>query len=200
MFKFETLTKTEATVEKLIADREAEIARLHDLVEQDAAAVDAAAADMEAAVNADNIEAYRTAKAAKTNAADVQDMHRRKLQKLETEPYITEAEYKAMLQAVRAEFDTAEAAAWERLVELAGQMKAISDELEAAQRRANPMLAALQDNVCKGIGRTRNQRGEIMPMAHETAKVEKWEAINYGRRPAENALYKQHKNPAPLRA
>ena len=177
-------------VAKMLTDRDAEIEALKKQLPEDAAAITAAEEAMQTATDAGDLKKYSQAKAARHDAADAEEMHKNRLNKLEGQPLLTKTEYEKLVADLHGEINDLENLTKGKLYALAAEMKAESEEFEKAVDSANKVLFTLQHDVYRDADRKRNRDGEIIQLVHENKTLDKSGTINWGREAAENSLYR----------
>lgn len=178
-------------VNKMLANRDEEIATLEKQIPEDAAAITVAEAAMQTASDTGDVNAYQKAKAARRDAADIKEMHETRKAKLEEKPLIPRAEYEKIISDIYAEVDRLEDVTKEKLFKLASEMKDAAEEFEEVVFSANKILVILQRDVYKDADRKRDRTGEIIRLQHENRTLNKSLIIDWGKEASLNTLYKR---------
>ena len=176
-----TVPAAENMVKNILANKAEEEKRLAEAVETEKAAIAKAAEEMEAATAAGDVKAYQKAKAVLRDSEDAKEMHEKRQKALKQKPLISEAEYEKTVAEIFTEIATADNHTRERLAMLSDQMEIAVQELQEAFTRANVVLHQLQHDVYMDADRSRNAKGEMLRLAHEDKKVDKWETVNWGK-------------------
>ncbi len=132
------------TLLKNAADRRASYMARVDSADEKIAAAEA---DMKAATEANDFDAYAAAKARRQSAADAREMASEGLQKVEAEPIISESEYKSLNDAIYAEAEELQKETQARLVKLSEEMLRVGQEYKATAHDATSVLQLLQRRV-----------------------------------------------------
>lgn len=135
--------------------------------EIEAAKVDANQAQQKVASarNGNDPEAYAKAVADQRTANDIVGYYSGKLEKLETEPLVTEEEYKAYTKRIKSKMDNINIQARTRASELLHELEDIQNELSPAYIKTNNLLRNLQNNLFK------NSAEKQMELAKKTGNL-----------------------------
>lgn len=104
---------------------------------------------MAEAKKGDNPKEYAQAVAEQRTANDIVGFYEGKLNKLKSEPLITEDEYREYTRRIKSEMDKINKQASNRASELIEELEAIQSELNPAHTKTNELLNNLQNSIYK---------------------------------------------------
>ncbi len=177
-------------VDSILNDREKDLAVLADQISEQDAAISASAAEMDKATAAGDLEAFKKAKADRSNAMDAKEMFEARKNALENKPLISAADYEKTVSEVFAAVAAAESDTKKELTALSDQMASAAAGLEEIANSANNVLTRLQHDVYHDADRTRSPKtGEILQIFHEQKRVNPYNTILWGRLGIESTQY-----------
>lgn len=139
---------------KLIQDaRASEVREIVELISKAAADIEAAAQDMERAMHATDVNAYKEARSEKDEAGIRKEMYEARLAELKNRELITESEYKAMVSSIKKEVAEIEAEDSAKLVEFANWCAIRKMERTAINNEADACLSVLQHDIYRDADR-----------------------------------------------
>lgn len=150
-----------------------------------------------AATDAGNLKDYRKAKEEKQTAIDAREMYSARLKKFSEEPLMKEEDYQKACAEVSRIIAEESKAADEKLLKLAGEMKAIADELQTKVDAANSLLKKYQHEIYRDADRSKGANGAILMLSGEEKTVYNdkemsiAEVIAFGRKAAGSHHYEQ---------
>ena len=151
--KVETLEKR---IETILKNREKELAALNDAVTDDRQRMESASKSLEAATAANDIEAYRRAKAEKELASDLAALHEARTEMLQAKNLITEEEYISGRDAVLDEVNTLVTANNGKAAALLAELERIAEDDRRIIDRANKALLKWQRDIFRDPELMRN--------------------------------------------
>lgn len=176
--KLEAITKD---LEKILADRDKEIKELEPEITKAENILSEIEPKLTAAATAHDLAEFQKLKNQKRDAADALEMLQTRYTQIVNESYITPARREAIEKELNDNFNAAEAAALDRLVKLADEMKQEGDALEDLLLRTNEALQTLKNDVCHdphGPG----------------AAISKWNTIGFANMASKHELYRLNKS------
>lgn len=176
-----TVKEIETTAKELLAKKSAELKILAEEIDKEAAAIERAKEDMEAATIAGDVKAYQQAKAARRDAEDAKEMHEARINALNNNPLMSQAEYEKAVASIYAEVAAIDDQTKQKLVKLSDQMEDAAESLKQSIDYANKVLQMLQGDIYKDADRSRDKNGRLMKLAHEDKAVSKWETVSWGK-------------------
>ena len=190
--------KVEEMVQKILADRIAELEVLKTKLEADEEAINAATDAMNAATVSGDVKAYQAAKAVRRDAEDSREMHETRRGALNESPLISKAAYEEAVQAIFGDVEKQNQAARTKLYELSNEMNAAAQEMRETQSYANRVLSQLQNEVYRGADRSINDRtGEHNNFRNEDKRVDLQSTIIWGECAAKHYQYRLHSQDHP---
>lgn len=149
------IKKRLTTPQKDVIDLDTQISKL-------GATISERNAEMEKAVVAGNDAAYIKLKREKADLTDRMEICKRRLDNLQNEPLISEAEYKEMISDITTAGKEIEEETRTELSALAESMESKGNELARVENRVNDLLHTVQDVLFKGNDRRRDSNGQII--------------------------------------
>ena len=195
MEKLTTVFEIENMINRILSERQTELAQLDEQISSENAAIAAANAAMDKATAAGDLQAYKMAKADRASAADGKEMHEARKAALNDKPLISEAEYKKACAEICAEIAAIDDKTKQELTALSDKMNAAAMALREAINRANDVLARLQHDLFRDADRSRNKEtGAILPINHEVAHVnpEFYSTVEWGKAGAATGAYQRY--------
>lgn len=154
-------------LERIKADNLAEIAKTEETIKTARQMLDEAnAAAADAYARAD-IKSYHKAGDDRRTAEDTIEMYRTKLDQLETEPLISEAEYKDGIDAVMTELDAILASAKTAMLPIFEQAQKIKSDMSEAISFGDSILHDWQHDVFRDDACAVNSKGERVYRWHD---------------------------------
>lgn len=189
MTTLKAVSTVENMVKKILSDRASETEALVEQVEKEDQAIAAANSAMEKATTAGDVKAYQKAKAERRDASDAKEMHEARLNALNHKPLISKADYEKAVAEIYSEVAAVENQSKQRIAELSEKMEGEALFLQEAVNAANRALHGLQHDVYRDADRRRDSNGDVLFLAHDEKKIEKWDTINWGRTGVMNLQY-----------
>ncbi len=157
----------ENKINNILISRSNEMQKLAEFIEQEKAAIEKAAEDMDTATAAGDVKAYQKAKTVLRDAEDAMEMHEKRRKTLSSTPAISQAEYRKMVSDIRTEIEIYNKHTEENLAKWSNQMEKAGIELQEAFTKANEVLYKLQHDVFMD--------------ANTEASIAKWNTINWSK-------------------
>lgn len=151
-----------ADINKLLTSRDKEKADFDTQINKLRADISKLDAEMEKAVSTGNDAAYVKLKREKTDLTDRMEICKCRLDNLQNEPLVSEAEYNEMLSNITTAGKEIEEEARTELAALAELMESKGNELARVENRVNDLLHTVQDVLFKGNDRRRDSNGQII--------------------------------------
>lgn len=145
------LTEIEEELDKLIAERDAEIEKARKKLIEAEKLAGKAEGELAAAEGKDTVEAYAKAAQGKRAAEDTVAFYKKKVEQLERNP-ISAVDSGSMRAEIAAGLDQMNTVAMGKVVELVSQIQEIAAELDNEITRANRILKVLQEKIVKNTG------------------------------------------------
>lgn len=150
----------EKRIESILKNREEELTALRNSVTADRQRAEEAGKALEAATAANDIDAYRKAKAEKEMAADLAALHEARTRMLEEKELVSDEEYTSVRDSVLDEVSALVAANNAKAAKLLAELENIADSDYAIIDRANNALLRWQKDIYHDSSLVRN--GVIM--------------------------------------
>ena len=150
----------EKRIESILKNREEELTALRNSVTADRQKAEDAGKALEAATAANDIDAYRKAKAEKEMAADLAALHEARTRMLEEKELVTEEEYISVRDSVLDEVSALVAANNAKAARLLAELESIAANDQTIIDRANNALLRWQKDIYHDSNLIRN--GVIM--------------------------------------
>lgn len=153
----------EKKIETILKNREDELNALRNEVTADRERAETASLALEAATAANDIEAYRKAKAEKELAADLINLHESRTRMLQGKELVSEEEYTSVRDAVMDEVSAILAGNKEKAAGLLAELERIAESDRAIISRANNALLKWQDTIFRDPNLRRHDGVIIAP-------------------------------------
>ena len=177
----------EKRIESILKNREEELTELQNAAIADRQKAEEAGKALEAATAANDIDAYRKAKAEKELASDLAELHEARRRQLAEKELVTPEEYESVRDSVLDEVNAIITADTEKAAALLAELERIAENDSAVIDRANSALLRWQEDVYRDPEVRRN--GVIMK--HKLAHCELSPVISLSYQIRERSDYRQ---------
>ncbi len=177
----------EKRIESILKNREDELSELQNAAIADRQKAEEAGKALEAATAANDIDAYRKAKAEKELASDLAELHEARRRQLAEKELVTPEEYESVRDSVLDETNTLLSANREKAAGLLAELERIAANDRAIIDRANNALLRWQEDIFRDPEVRRN--GVIM--RHRLAHCELSPVITMSNQIRERSDYQQ---------
>lgn len=137
----------EKRIESILKNREEELSALQNAAIADRQKAEEAGKALEAATAANNIDAYRKAKAEKELASDLAELHEARRRQLAEKELVTPEEYESLRDSVLDETNTLLSANLEKAAGLIAELERIAANDDTIINRANAALLRWQEDI-----------------------------------------------------
>lgn len=141
--------ETTIHMEKILADRDTEMARVNEKIESNRKSAESAAAEMDKATNAGDLKGYQTAKAKRENALDAIEMYTNRRNTLKGSTLVSAEENAAVVASLQARQKELVDEATVKIIELVKQIERIGNETYSEVDRGNEILMKWHTKVYK---------------------------------------------------
>lgn len=182
VIKVKSVTALTARIEEVISKTSAEHEELMKRLSAAEEAEKAAADKMDAALLAGDIDAYKTADIAKSDADFEKRACNARLEAMQRRPLITKEEYEALTKSVKDEVTTLTAAAKKKILDHAQAMQTEGARLRAAINAADEALGRLQSDLYRNKDRVEklpNGNTYMLPYSKNEIPNDCWEPVRY---------------------
>lgn len=182
VIKVKSVTALTARIDEVISKTSAEHEELMKRLSAAEEAEKAAADKMDAALLAGDIDAYKTADIAKSDADFEKRACNARLEAMQRRPLITKEEYEALTKSVKDEVTTLAAAAEKKILNHAKAIEAEGAQLRAAINAANEALGRLQSDLYRNKDRIETlPTGQTYMNSYTKNEIANdcWEPIRY---------------------
>lgn len=182
VIKVKSVTALTARIEEVISKTSAEHEELMKRLSAAEEAEKAAADKMDAALLAGDIDAYKTADIAKSDADFEKRACNARLEAMQRRPLITKEEYEALTKSVKDEVTTLAAAAEKKILNHAKAIEAEGAQLRAAINAADEALGRLQSDLYRNKDRVEklpNGNTYMLPYSKNEIPNDCWEPVRY---------------------
>lgn len=159
-----SLEEIEAELQTIVEENKAAIKEFKKEIETAEENAEEAKRTMIDAKKGDDPQAYAQAVAEQRTASDIVGFYEGKLEKLKSEPLVTEEQYKDYTKRIKSEMDRINQQARKRISKLLDELEAIQSELSPAYAKTNELLSNLQNNIYK------HSADKQMELARKTGK------------------------------
>lgn len=182
VIKVKSVTALTARIDEVISKTSAEYEELAKRLAAAEEAEKAAAAKMEDALLAGDIDAYKAADIAKSDADFEKRACNARLEAMNGRPLISKEEYEALTKSVKDEVTTLAAAAGKKILDHAKAMETEGARLRDAINAANEALGRLQSDLYRNKDRVEklpNGNTYMLPYSKNEIPNDCWEPIRY---------------------
>ena len=181
----------ENRINKILSDRENELAELEEKIQEDQKAIGHASLAMEEATAAGDLKAYQAAKSKRTDAEDAKEMHMNRLDALKNKPLISRREYEKAVSDITLEVAALDDETKQALARLSEQMADHAEELRENTIHADEVLRRLQHDVYRDADRTRHN-GVILELDAENKYIRRTGTIEWGKCGISHGVYNDY--------
>ncbi len=142
--KFESVRKAQERIDQILAEKEAELVSLADVIETDMRAISKADEALRTAESAGNSEKYIEAKKAKEEQNAILQMHEKRLNRFKYGALIDQEEYDQLTENILCEYREYSKSVGEKLMKYARKMDSLAKEIQEQADTVNATLGSLQ--------------------------------------------------------